>query len=139
MVVAELIRELLENDGIRSGESFPNGRMPVLEEPEVRISTKEARISPCAIDNYFGVSGDQDRYAALCEEETLLQIYSPYLWGGSFCDKTTDRVLEIVLGSASAYTFKTVYRGQSRYDPKTDCFLNEIIITTLSYVRLSEE
>ena len=139
MVVADLILELLQNDGINCGKAFPNGRMPILEEPEVRVSTKGAQISPYAIDNYFAMGKDSDRYAALCEEETLLQIYSPYLWGGNFCDKTTERVLTVVLSGAVGYTFKMIRRGDSHYDPKTDCFCNEIIITTLSWVLLTEE
>ena len=139
MVVADLILELLGNAEINCGKSFPNGRMPILEELEVRLSTKEARISPGAIDNYFGANGDRDRFAALCEEETLLQIYSPYLRGGAYCDRMSDRILEIVLSSATDYTFKSIHRGQSRYDPKTDCFCNEIIITTLSWMLLTEE
>lgn len=139
MGMIDKLLELLTAAGVHCGKAFPNERMPLLEEPAVMVSTKQMQISPCAIDNHLGVYGDEVCVAALCEEEIFLHVYSPYLWGGRFCDTTTDRVLSAILNGITDCTFKSIHRTQSYYDPKTDCFRNEITVTVLSWMRLVEE
>ena len=139
MGIADKILDFLEQAQIHCCKSFPNGKMPLLEEPAVMVHSKEMKISPCVISNHFGNRGDDVCRAAMCEEEVQLQIYSPYLWGGRFCDRTTDSILQIVLGAITGNTFRSIRRGQSYYDPETDCFRNDITIASLAWVRLLEE
>ena len=139
MGITDRLLELLSAAEIHCEKAFPNHRMPLLQAPAVMLSAKEMQISPCAIDNHLGVYADEVCRAALCEETVALQVYSPYLWGGRYCDKTTDKVLSVALSAIGDATFKSVHRAQSYYDPDTDCFRNEIIVTVLSWIRLVEE
>ena len=139
MGLVDPILSVLSDAQIRCCKAFPNEKMPVLEEPIVLVGTKQLVLTPGAIDHNFGTKGDEVCRAALCEEDVLLDVYSPYLWGGRFCDKVTDQVLQIVLGSVMDYTFKTIRRAQSYYDPETDCYRNEIVITALAWLRLTED
>ena len=139
MGIKQTLLELLEAAEIHCAKAYPNGKMPVLQTPAVMVSTKEMNITPCAIDNHLGVYADEVCRAALCEEVVALHVYSPYLWGGRYCDTTTDKVLSVVLSAMGESTFQSVHRDQSYYDPKTDCFRNEITVTVLSWIRLVEE
>ena len=139
MGIADTILSLLGDAEVHCSKAFPNGKMPALEEPVVMVSTKQIQFTPCAISHHFGLSGDDVSRVVLCEEEVLLDVYSPYLWGGKFCDRTTDNILNLVLSSIMDYTFKNVRRGQSYYDPETDCYRNEICVAALAWIRFLEE
>lgn len=137
-----LAKKLIEQIGmidLHCIKEFPNERMPLLEYPAVMVGTKLEKLTPCALDNYLGSYGDEACVAALMEEEIFLHVYSPYLWGGRYCDTTTDRVMGVVLNNLHEHSFKEIRRKQSYYDPKTDCYRGEITVMVTSWVRLEEE
>ena len=139
MGLSDTLIDLLTEAEVHCCAAFPNGKMPYLQDPSVMLQSKQLKISPCAIANHFGNIGDDVCRAALCEEDLVLQVYSPYSWGGRFCDRTTDRILSIVLEAISDFTFRSVHRGTTYYDPETDCYRNDITISAVAWVRLEAQ
>lgn len=139
MDLIKIVTDLLTENGIHCCQSFPNGRMPILEEPAVMVGRNGRAMTPVAITNYLGCRGDDSASAALCREEIFLHVYSPYLWGGRFCDRTTDRVLSVILKNIDVGMFEQIRQTINHYDAKTDCFRSEIYITVPMWVQLSSQ
>lgn len=139
MDMIKIITNLLTENDIHCCQSFPNGRMPILERPAVMVGRNGREILPCAITNYLGMHGDTNAYAALCREEIFLHVYSPYLWGGRYCDRTTDQVLSVILRNVDVEMFERIRQTLNHYDAKTDCFRSEIYITVPMWLQLSSE
>jgi len=134
-----LVQDLLTNAGLHCVSEYPFMPLPRLETPMVAVGLESQRLMQTAVDNFFGYLAG--RVCTGFQEESVirLDVFSPYLSGGTPCRTTMNDALLAALGGVANHSLTGVKVGNIHYDPKVDCIRCTAFLTFRAHLfRYSE-
>lgn len=135
---AEHLISLLCALNISAMAAYPNRRMPRMDQAVVMVGVTEQSLQPLALHGEFDTAAQTFSGALAYEETVQLELYSPYLFGGSHCDQTADTILRALAQAFTALSLSSVTREATYYDADTDCFRCRLRVVTKAYLTATE-
>lgn len=129
-----LVQLLLTNAGLHCVTEYPFTALPRLETPMIAVGLDSQRLLPAAFGNYFGTFANRLCTGFLQESVIRLDVFSPYLSGGTPCRATMNDALLAALGGVANHSLTDVQVGDIHYDPKVDCIRCTALLTFRAHI-----
>ena len=124
------IYQLLTNSGFHCLTEFPTNRLPRLVAPMIAVGVKSTEIKPAAVGGYLGANDDQEACIGFLATTTVrLDVYAPYLGGGSACSTTMQDAVGVLLAGGTGQTLRKVRMDNVRFDADADCYRCSALLT----------
>jgi len=124
-----LVQHILTNAGLHCLSEFPHSVLPRLQSPMISVGLKTQRLLPTAFGGFFGYFAGRTCTGFLQESVIRLDVFSPYLSGGSPCRNAMNDALVAILGGVANHSLCEVSVGEIYYDPDVDCFRCTALLT----------
>lgn len=124
-----LVQYLLTNAGLHCLSEYPFAPLPRLDTPMVAVGLDSQRLLLTAFGDFFGYFANRPCTGFLQESVIRLDVFSPYLSGGSPCRATMNEALLAALGGVANHSLTDVQVGDIHYDPKVDCIRCTALLT----------
>lgn len=128
--IKESIYQLLTNSGFHCLTEFPTNRLPRLVAPMIAVGVKSTEIKPAAVGGYLGANDNQEACIGFLAATTVrLDVYVPYLSGGSSCGETARDAVQALLAGGVGQTLRKVRMDNVRFDADADCYRCSALLT----------
>lgn len=89
----------------------------------IAVGVKSAELRPAAVGGYLGANTGQKACTGFLASTTvLLDVYAPYLNGGSACGETMQDAVRVLLAGGTGQTLRKVRMDSVRFDADADCY-----------------
>lgn len=116
-----LVQYALTNAGLHCVSEYPFAPLPRLETPMVAVGLDAQRLYLTAFGSYFGLFAGRPCSGFMQESVIRLDVFSPYMSGGTPCRATMNEALLAALGGVPNHSLTDVKVGDIHYDAKVDC------------------
>ncbi|MBQ6430908.1 MAG: hypothetical protein IJJ99_03410 [Oscillospiraceae bacterium] len=129
-----LMQLLLTNAGLHCLSEYPFAPLPRLETPMVAVGLDSQRMVRPAFGDFFGYLANRPCTGFLLESVIRLDVFSPYMSGGTPCRTTMNEALLAALNGLPNHAMTDVQVGDIHYDPKVDCIRCTAKLTFRAYM-----
>lgn len=129
-----LVQFLLTEAGLHCLSEYPFSPLPRLETPMVAVGLESQHLTLTAFGSFFGYL--VGRACTGFQEESVirLDVFSPYLSGGTPCRTTMNEALLAAIGGVANHSLTDVKVGNIHYDPKVDCIRCTAFLTFRAHI-----
>ena len=124
-----LVLYLLTNAGLHCLSEYPFAPLPRLETPMVAVGLDAQRLKLTAFGDFFGYFAGRPCTGFEQESVIRLDVFSPYMSGGSPCRQTMNAALLAALKGVPNHSLTDTTVGDIHYDPTVDCIRCTALLT----------
>lgn len=129
-----LVERLLIAAGLHCLSEYPFAPLPRLDSPMVAVGLESQRLLPTAFSDFFGFFAGRACTGFLQESVIRLDVFAPYMSGGTPCRSTMNDAILAALGGVVNHVLTDVKVGNIHYDPKVDCIRCTAMLTFRAHV-----
>lgn len=124
-----LVQHILSLAGLHCVSEYPFAPLPRLESPMVAVGLDSQHLLKPAFGDFFGYFIGRPCTGFLQESVIRLDVFAPYMSGGTPCRMTMNEALLAVLDGVANHSLTDVQVGDIHYDPEVDCIRCTALLT----------